>query len=70
MLKNTCNEKRQAIDYNKYEHLLQKISSVQLENIKSLQSTETLQFDESCKIVSDGYYRKIQNLIQSFNMEE
>lgn len=70
MLKNTSDKNNQNIDYNKYEQLLQKISSVPLENITSLKSTVILLFDESCKIVSDAYYRKIQDLIQNFNEEE
>ena len=70
MIKNISDKKQQGLDYSKYEYLLQRISSVQLENIASLKSCETFQFDESCKNVSATYYRKIQDLLNNIKEVE
>ena len=69
MIKISIDEQQQKIDYSEYEKLLQKITSVQLEEIKSLQPSEQLQFNESWKNVSESYYKKIEDLLQGLDEE-
>ena len=69
MIKISIDEQQQKIDYSEYEKLLQKITSVQLEEIKTLQPSEQLQFYESWKNVSESYYKKIEDLLQGLDEE-
>ena len=63
-------EKRnELLDYTAYEQLLQKITSVQLENITDLHSDNHIQFEESFLQISETYYQKIAQILRETNKE-
>ena len=64
MIAKYLDKQNDKIDYASYEKLLQKISSVHLENIIDLQSKSNMYFEESFSQVSESYYRKIEQIIK------
>ncbi len=69
MLSMSIEPKNEQIDYSHYEKLLQKISSIQLDNIVHLQSQDSFQFEESFLQSSESYYKQIEQLLQETSKE-
>jgi len=69
MLSKSVEPKTEVIDYSLYEKLLQRISSIELQNIADLHSEDSLAFEESFSKQSESYYKQIEQLIQETSKE-
>lgn len=69
MLSKPLEPKTEIIDYSLYEKLLQRISSIELQNITDLQTEDSLTFEESFSKQSESYYKQIEQLIQETSKE-
>lgn len=69
MLSQSLEPKTEVIDYSQYEKLLQRISSIDLQNIADLHSEDSLTFEECFSQQSESYYKQIEQLIQETSKE-